>query len=70
MNNPYWLVETGTPTEWLEDLRFDYPEWTNDSSKAMRFSNENSCKKFIDSHKLVETANARATEHIDMAPKE
>lgn len=67
---PYYLIERGSPAEWLSDLRFKYPVWTSDSSKAMRFATEEAALQFNVEHELDESADAFVTEHVDVGWQE
>jgi hypothetical protein len=63
--NPYWLIERGSPAEWLEGIDLEIPEWTQDVSEAMRGTKEQ-MQNILDGYRMVEKFDARIAEHVDV----
>jgi len=58
---PYWLIERGSPAEWLAPgLGVDH--WTQDSSKALKLT-----RYIAEEMVRLHYTDARATEHLDCA---
>jgi hypothetical protein len=61
----YWVIERGSPAEYLEDMRFKIPEWTNNIQCAMRGTRQ-AIETVLVQHNLAVTHDARICEHIDI----
>lgn len=61
----YWLIERGSPAEWLVNYSYGKAEWTTDSKNALRGTQE-VMAKLLSGWNLEVTHDARITEHIDV----
>lgn len=67
----YWLIERGSPAEFLVDHHYGSLTWTSDAHTALKFPNEAMARDFA-SRTPVKLDEYRVTEHgfIDDPPSE
>jgi hypothetical protein len=43
----YWLIERGSPAEYLQNEHYGSVDWTTDAAKAMKFPTEHLAREII-----------------------
>lgn len=58
----YWLIERGSPAEWLADHHYGSLTWTSDACAALKFPTDVMAREFV-GRTPAKLDDFRVTEH-------